>query len=320
MSPVAKKSSVASTSSSSAAPSSASAPGGLGPSQYRQRFDNSLATMLALSTDDLLIVNVDLAALVLLIRGKLAAVLALRPELARLPHFNLALFDHLEDYTGALFYTQAMYVTDAPPEADLAPLAQRCAGHLDTLLVATTALLERGLLPKELLHSVGRTNAHDKLVLNTQALVERLRAAWPTIGTRTALTPEDLTAAETAATALGDALSARAAAEARTAEAAELRQRAFTLFVRAWDEARRGVTFLRWHEGDADQLAPSPYINRGPHRSPKKTEPSTDLPVASAKAPAEAPSTPAATLHALSGGAEPGQPFVAPAEDPFARG
>jgi hypothetical protein len=47
---------------------------------------------------------------------------------------------------------------------------------------------------------------------------------------------------------------------------AELRARAFTVFARAWEECRRAVTYLRWHEGDADKLVPSLRSNKGPRR------------------------------------------------------
>jgi|SRR5690606_22576285 len=53
-------------------------------------------------------------------------------------------------------------------------------------------------------------------------------------------------------------------AEGRSAAQAlwNLRQRAFSLFVRTYEECRRGVHFLRWHQGDADQFAPSLYRKR----------------------------------------------------------
>ena len=46
-------------------------------------------------------------------------------------------------------------------------------------------------------------------------------------------------------------------------EAADRRARAYTLFVRAYGEVRRGLSYLRWHEGDMDQIAPSLYRGRG---------------------------------------------------------
>ena len=40
------------------------------------------------------------------------------------------------------------------------------------------------------------------------------------------------------------------------AEARDLRARAFTLLDQAYDECRRAVSFLRWHDGDAESFAP----------------------------------------------------------------
>ena len=43
----------------------------------------------------------------------------------------------------------------------------------------------------------------------------------------------------------------------------ERRVRAYTLFVRAYDQCRRAATYLRWGEEDADEIAPSLFANRG---------------------------------------------------------
>jgi hypothetical protein len=45
-----------------------------------------------------------------------------------------------------------------------------------------------------------------------------------------------------------------------------MRQKAFTLFVRAYDEARRAVQYLRAKAGDADSIAPSLYQGRAGRR------------------------------------------------------
>ena len=44
--------------------------------------------------------------------------------------------------------------------------------------------------------------------------------------------------------------------------ASDLRNRAFTLFARVYEEARRVVVFLRWYERDADRLVPLLYAKR----------------------------------------------------------
>jgi hypothetical protein len=46
-------------------------------------------------------------------------------------------------------------------------------------------------------------------------------------------------------------------------EATVARERAFTLFYRAYDELRRAVTFLRWHDGDIEQLVPTLFLRSG---------------------------------------------------------
>src|SRR5688500_269126 len=35
------------------------------------------------------------------------------------------------------------------------------------------------------------------------------------------------------------------------------RKRAYTLLVRSYNEVRRVISFLRWHDGDAEDIAPS---------------------------------------------------------------
>jgi len=98
-------------------------------------------------------------------------------------------------------------------------------------------------------------------------------------------------------------------------DAAERRACAFTLFMRAYDQARRAVIFLRWDEGDADEIAPSLYKGRGgrgqraeaPAEAPAA---STEAPAAAsteapAKAPAASAKAPAASDAAASKPAEP---------------
>lgn len=76
------------------------------------------------------------------------------------------------------------------------------------------------------------------------------------------------------------------------ADPQQRRQRAFTLFVRAYEECRRAATYLRWHEDDADDIAPSLWTKRNrrtaaaPDAMPDTERPTGDT------APPEAP-TPA---------------------------
>jgi len=68
------------------------------------------------------------------------------------------------------------------------------------------------------------------------------------------------------------------------AEAIQKRLQVFTLLVNAYDQARRAIAFLRWQEGDLEEIAPSLYAGRGR----KKDEPAQPVP------PPATPANPAA--------------------------
>jgi hypothetical protein len=47
------------------------------------------------------------------------------------------------------------------------------------------------------------------------------------------------------------------------------RQQAYTQFVKTYDQVRRVVSFLRWDDGDADDIAPSLYAGRSSKKKPE---------------------------------------------------
>jgi hypothetical protein len=57
------------------------------------------------------------------------------------------------------------------------------------------------------------------------------------------------------------------------ADAIQIRQRLFTLFVTAWDQVRRALGFLRWNEDDVDDIAPSLYAGRARRKTDVPPEP-----------------------------------------------
>ena len=92
------------------------------------------------------------------------------------------------------------------------------------------------------------------------------------------------------------------------------RQAAFTIFVRAYDEVRRGIVYLRWNMGDADEIAPSLYANRVKRRKgeDKVEEPKSDETLASAT---PAAGTPKPTF--VAGAPNPNAPVGHPDSSPF---
>lgn len=53
----------------------------------------------------------------------------------------------------------------------------------------------------------------------------------------------------------------------KPADSADRRARAFTLLSRAYSACRRAAAYIRWEQGDVDELVP-PLVRRGPGRKP----------------------------------------------------
>jgi hypothetical protein len=136
-----------------------------------------------------------------------------------------------------------------------------------------------------------------------------LREQWATIAGKTAIDAAELDEGEALAEQLTRAIGGRLSNPAQLTAAADARQRAFTLFINAYDQARRVAAFLRWAEGDADKLVPSVYGTRA-SRTPKTDTPPVERPVndpAHAALPTE-PTAPA--MPVVAPGFPGGSPFV----------
>ena len=128
-----------------------------------------------------------------------------------------------------------------------------------------------------------------------------LRRAWPKIAGNTAIKLADLEEANALADALITAVGVRDQSPAVVAEAVRMCSRAFALTLRYYEDVRRAITYIRAPHGDAEQLAPSLYANRGNGNHKKKEEPAAQAP---------APTTQEAPKASAVAGM--------PGEDPFA--
>jgi hypothetical protein len=118
---------------------------------------------------------------------------------------------------------------------------------------------------------------------------------------------EDLQTASRIGTRLTRIVGLREQAPAQAAAATDQRQRVFTLTLRAYEEARSAVTYLRRREGDAESIAPNLYTGKARRRptDSSTTDGSTtgtpDAPAAGTGTSAGAPSGNASTPAAGSG-------------------
>ena len=263
---------------------------------------------------DLVPVNIDIPGAVATVLGSLPEIRALRPELAELRGFDLARFDRLRDYTLAVGHAHAMYRAATDPSNALTELAEEVMQLRDVLQADATALAKRRLLDESQTSKLRGGSSYKGAAFEVVGLVGLFREHWEKIQGRSALQTEELVRAGRLAQELVTAVGLREQSPAVVGAAAALRQRAYTLFFRAYDDVRRAVSYLRWHQDDGDKIAPSLFAGRGGRGIPEEVRPGETA--ASSPPPANVPSqvVPAANAPPLAAAAGlPGSsPFVRP--------
>jgi hypothetical protein len=185
----------------------------------------------------------------------------------------------------------------ASASKDLSPMEEALAAEHTLLFTDAQALANRKLLDPARLEATRSTLGYRTLIHNTLVLVGLMREQWATIADHTPTTEADLERTATKANAMLTALGERDQGSTRV-PALEVRIRALSALVRHYDKIRRMVSFLRWEEGDADEIAPSLYVRKASRRQQDDATDATPT-----DHPAITPATP-------SNGAPPSSPFV----------
>jgi hypothetical protein len=170
--------------------------------------------------------------------------------------------DKVEPLVLAMGYTHSLHAAASVPLLSVNELSARAVAVRQVLAMDCAALAQRGLVDggrlKELKGPVGYKNqAFDLLTL-----VALMRDRWRRIKGKSAVSLAELDEAESIADRLLTAVGEREQLPLVRAAAADIRQRAFTLFLRAYNELRRAAEYLRWHTGDVDALVPSLYAGK----------------------------------------------------------
>ncbi len=245
----------------------------------------------AIRDDELLRLNVDrMKAVAIVLAAEPRARVVIEPVIDELPDFDAVAIRMLRPSALAMLHVE----TALSPESADVEVKEMVAGaqaiRRDFLLQAD-GLAHRNLMPAELLVDVREGRGLLDLSHDVLKLVAGFRTAWPKIEGKTPITPDDLDKAETHGMKLVAALGVREGGVVAAVDAdtyADLRARAFTLLAKRYDEVRRAVTYLRWHDGDADEIAPSLYAgSRGTGRRANGASNGTgDLPPPGEVAPA----------------------------------
>jgi hypothetical protein len=234
-------------------------------SSFSDAYEAVLPEIQAVPDSDLVHISIDVTAAAVTALGALPEIRTLRTEIAEnLPKFDLGRFDKLETYTQALVHEQALYRSATAPKGSVSDLAAGLMNTRDLLFSDASALSRRGLINPERLKEFKASNGYREVAIDVLGLAALLREHWSSINGKTAVTLADLDQAAGAVEQMLVALGVREQSPAAIGEVVKNRQKAFTLFVRTYDDARRAVAYLRPDE--VDDIAPSLYAGRAPRR------------------------------------------------------
>lgn len=260
------------------------------PLRFREAFEAVKEEMASLQKAELQKVNVDVTAAFKATRGSIPKLAPLRPLVAQLGLFNISNFDKLETYAYALMHAQAGLLAATDDADPIDEMNMQLTGIRESLLADAVALEKRKLLDARRSELKG-AHGYRNLTLDVLTLSRLFRNNWEAIKNKTAVELAELDDAERLADRLISAVGVRDEGQSIVAEPAETRSRVFTLFLRAYDEVRRAVTFIRWHEGDVDLLVPNIF---GGSRSRKSEVAAPDAQSTDPQGPAQTPAAPQA--------------------------
>jgi hypothetical protein len=168
--------------------------------------------------------------------------------------------DRLAPVAHELMLAQAALT--AITDRDLEPMARDLMDVRTRLFTAGLALIERGVVSKKSFDRLTGGQSYLGRVEDTMALVVWFRAQTSAVLAQTKVDVAELARAHSMAEEFAEALGERNQALAGTSKAARDRARMFTLFFRTYERVRKMLTYLRWHEGDVDKIAPSIFAGR----------------------------------------------------------
>ena len=242
---------------------------------FEEAFKRCEAEIRAVDSKSLVQINVDVLTTVGIALNAAPKLARFREEMRALPGFEVSLVDKLADYAGALAHAQAVWVGAAAPSETLAEIYQEASALRETLVSDARALARHGLIHSSRLDDLSGASGYRNVASDLLAIAAIFSERWSEVASQTAVKPATLDRAKRLAQRMTVLYGAQKTSPPKVAEAGETRARAFTLFVEAYENARRAMTFIRWFERDADDFVPSIYGGRKSRRRDEEQEPST---------------------------------------------
>jgi hypothetical protein len=215
----------------------------------------------ALALSELVPINLDMSRAVAVAIGALPRLRDLRARLvAELPHHPIHTTDKLGTYALAAWYAHLLALPASKAERALEALLAEVRPLREDLLVAAEALARKKLLDPKAVAGIRSGLGHLDRANDLVALAALFTENWSRVQGKTTVEPRDIERAAELGPLLLVELGAReqaAVGEPMSTDPAGRRARAFTLFFKTYEEARRAVAYLRWYEQDVDDIVPS---------------------------------------------------------------
>lgn len=286
---------------------------------FEDAYNSLLPKFRALSTEELVPINLDIPAAVTTALGVAPELAAFKDEVAQhLPKLDFEPMLHLDEYAMALSHAHTLYLMASQPVDSLQALVAEGTALRETLFVDASALVRRSLLNGNQLKDLQGPVGYKNLAVDLQILAALFRENLGQLQGKCAVQATDVHRAEQIAAEILRTVGLREQGPTSVAATSDMRARAFTAFVRVYDQARRIVTFLRWNEDDVGSIAPSLYAGRSNGRK----KPGADSPNGGDAPPAPGPTAPTAPSTGTAAGTGPTAPIQhghpgAPSAEPF---
>lgn len=233
----------------------------------KECFERLLPRIEAIPEAELIPINVDFPTALSIALGAVPRLEEMvRSMRDRLPEFDVHLISDLRSAALAAWYAHflTLELGRHTGESPFRTLLQEAVRLRRSLLVAAAALADRGLVSPQRIKEIRRGSGYVDTADDLVALSILFTEIWPLVEHRTAVERHEVDRAGELGPELLVALAGRRRRDAWTysIDPRAMRERAFTLFVRLYDECRRAVTYLRWSESDAHRIAPSLYSKR----------------------------------------------------------
>lgn len=240
-------------------------------SRFKTSYDILMPNMLALKPAEVRTVNIDIRSATTIVLGSIHSILSKRDEFVKqFPLFPIELMDTLETRTRALDYANTMLLASTKQLEPVAELVERGVAQR-TLLIGEVRYAElHGLIDASPLSELGGSTGYRILASDLFTLSYMLRNSWSRLEGKTQLTLEQISEAEQIADHLITALGARTHADHTFDPSADMRGRAFTLFIVAYEQVRKWMTIL--FEDEIERIMPQIHQGRGPGKKQLSNE------------------------------------------------